>query len=38
MMLMYEKAVIVPIDMSGFTKGTSEEFEVFLLEKGIKVK
>lgn len=38
MMLIYEKAVIVPIELSGFTKGTPEEFESFLLEKGIKVK
>lgn len=38
MMVFYEKKVIVPIKLSGFTKGTPEEFEAFLLEKGIKVK
>lgn len=38
MMIFYEKAVIVPVKQSGFSKGTSEEFELFLLEKGVKVK
>lgn len=38
MMLIYEKAVIVPIELSGFTKGTPEAFKEFLLEKGVKVK
>ena len=38
MVLIYEKAAIVPIELSGFTKGTPEAFEEFLLAKGIKVK
>lgn len=38
MILIYEKTVIIPIDLAGFTKGTPEAFEAFLLEKGIKVK
>lgn len=38
MMIFHEKAVITPVKQSGFLKGTSEEFELFLLEKGVKVK
>lgn len=38
MVLIYEKVVMVPIGISGFTKGTHEAFEAFLLEKGVKVK
>ena len=38
MVVIYEKEITFPIDMSGFTKGTPEAFEAFLLEKGVKVK
>ncbi|MDO4926215.1 MAG: YcxB family protein [Turicibacter sp.] len=38
MMIFYEKAVIVPVKQSEFSKGTPEEFESFLLKKGVKVK
>lgn len=38
MMIFYEKVVIVPVKQSGFSKGTSEEFELFLLEKDVRVK
>ena len=38
MVLSYEKSVMIPIEVSGFTKGTPEAFESFLLKKGIKVK
>lgn len=38
MMIFHEKSVIVPVKQSEFSKGTPKEFELFLLEKGVKVK
>ena len=38
MIIFYGKVVTVPVKKSGFSKGTPEAFEAFLLEKGVKVK
>ena len=36
--IVYANQIYLPIQKTGFTKGSSEEFEEFLLKKNIKVK
>ncbi|KAB6699918.1 hypothetical protein GMA92_09570 [Turicibacter sanguinis] len=36
--IVYANQIYLPVQKTGFTKGSPEEFEEFLLKKGIKVK